>query len=75
MVIHSSCVPEKGKQANKKQGRGDLVHCFSSFQLIAGSGSFFSRGLLIAKVEFELLSLAKPLYYMGPLITNYSAKK
>lgn len=26
-----------------------MVHCFSSFQLIAGSGTFFSRGLLIAK--------------------------
>ena len=29
----------------------------------------------MAKVEFELLALAKPLYYMGPVITNYTAKK
>lgn len=66
---------KKENKQTKKQGRGDVVHRFSSFQLTAGSGPFFSRGLLIAKVEFELLALAKPLYYMGPVITNYSAKK
>ena len=29
----------------------------------------------MTKVEFELLALAKPLYYMGPVITNYTARK
>ena len=29
----------------------------------------------MAKIEFELLALAKPLHYMGLVITNYTAKK
>ena len=29
----------------------------------------------MTKVEFELLALTKPLYYMGRVITNYTAKK
>ena len=29
----------------------------------------------MAKVEFELIALAKPLDYMGPVNTNYTAKK